>query len=88
MVAVDKAWYVSQLVCGATNSVPSLIVCRIDLGNVAYAVNNMVDDKGRQILWSWLQVPLPLLHVWTSCIVQIWPPHASGQISLNSAHEN
>ena len=30
--------------------------CRQDLGNTAYAVNIMVDDKGRQILWAWLQV--------------------------------
>jgi hypothetical protein len=28
---------------------------RLDLGDVLYAPNVMVDDAGRTLLWSWLQ---------------------------------
>ena len=33
---------------------------RIDMGNVVYAVNHMVDYRDRHILWGWLQVCLLL----------------------------
>lgn len=29
--------------------------CRLDLGQVAYAVNGMVDPNGRVLVWAWLQ---------------------------------